>query len=81
MNYIEFILLNTENNKIDKKIASYEFKRYYLKHRCRNNSFVRDYAKNISRLFLKNKYIDKQIKEQIISLFYNNSNKTYICVK
>ena len=75
LNYIEFILLKTNNSIVDKKIASYELNTWFLEHKCRNNSFIQEKAKKICLLFLKNKYIEKHIKKQILDFFKSQNKK------
>ena len=55
INLIEFILMKTNNSFSDKLIPSYLMKRFLLENECRNNSFIKDKAKNIMKLFLENK--------------------------
>ena len=71
INYIEFILMKTNNNINDKKIASYELKKWYLENKCRNNSFIKQRAKNVCKLFLQNKYIEDKMKKEI-EIFLDN---------
>ena len=77
LNYIEFLLMKTNNTFFDKFIASYELNSYYLYHKCRKNIFVREKGIYICKLFLENKYIENKEKK-IISTFLNevNSNST-----
>ena len=37
LNYIEYVLMKTNNTIQDKKIASFELKQWFLNHNCRNN--------------------------------------------
>ena len=71
INYIEFILIKTTNTIKDKKIASFELKKWYLDNDCRNNTFIRKRAKKVCELFLKNKFIENKIKDEINN-FLNN---------
>ena len=71
INYIEFILMKTNNTIKDKKIASFELKKWYFENKCRNNSFIKEKAKNVCKLFLKNEYIEDQMKKEIQN-FLNN---------
>lgn len=74
MNYIEFILIKTNNTISDKKIPSFELKRYYLdKPECKNNSFIRKRGIKVCKLFLKNKYIEKYTKKQILKFFHEQN--------
>ena len=76
LNYIEFLLIKTNNTIYDKKIASYELGHYYLDHPCRNNSFVRERGRNVCNLFLANEFIEEHIKKKII-FFLNETNKNF----
>ena len=67
LNYIEFVLLKTNNTFRDKKIASFELKYWFLNHKCKNNLFIRNKGISICKLFLKNKYIEKKVKAEIYS--------------
>ena len=71
INYVEFLLYRTNNTIEDKRIASFEFN-WYLNHECRNNTFIQERTKNVSKLFLENQYIEKDIKERIL-LFLNST--------
>ena len=74
LNYIEFILINTNNSVLDKQISSFELEKYFfLKKQCLNNTYVRKRAIKVCKLFLKNKYIDKYVKVKILK-FFNESN-------
>lgn len=66
INYIEFILKKTKNNFYDKKISSFELDRYFLNHECINNTFIRKRAIKVCKLFIKNKYIEINIKTRIL---------------
>ena len=65
INYIEFILLNTNNTFSDKKIAMVEFNSWYFNNECRNNEFIRERGKNVCKLYLENPYIDDNEKNKI----------------
>ena len=65
INYIEFIFAKTNNDAIDKKIPSLELKAWFLKHYCRYNKYIREKAINVLRLFLRNNYIKKELKNEI----------------
>ena len=65
INYIEFLLIKTNNTIYDKKIASYELENYYLNNYCRNNSFIMERGKKVCKLFLENEYIENNIKNKI----------------
>ena len=65
LNYIEFLLINTENSVQDKRIASFEFNNWYFNNECRRNEFIKDKGKNICKMFINNEYIDNTLKEKI----------------
>ena len=65
INLIEFILIKTNNSISDKIIPSYLMKKFLLQNECRNNSFIKERAINLSKLFLKNKYINLALKKEI----------------
>jgi len=69
INYIEFILNKTNNDINDKRIASFELRGYFLNKFCRYNYYIRERAINVLKLFLKNDYIEKEVKNEIISFF------------
>lgn len=65
INLIEFMLMKTNNSTSDKLIPSHLMKKFLLKNKCRNNSFIKERAINVSKLFLKNKYIEQKLKKEI----------------
>lgn len=67
MNYIEFLLLKTNNDINDKKIASYELKIFYLNSFCKYNKYVEKRGIYVCKLFLENKYITDDVKNEIKS--------------
>ena len=69
INFIEFVLIKTKNNIIDKKIPSLEINNFFLKHKCRYNKYIRKRAIKVLKLFLRNEYIEKKIKNDIFSFF------------
>ena len=75
LNYIEFLLMKTKDINYDKKIASFELKNFYLNHECRNNTFIREKGINLSKSFLENKYIDNDIKDEILNFINETKNK------
>jgi len=77
INYIEFILIKTNNEINDKRIASSELKIWFLDHKCRNNSYIRERAINVLELFLKNDYIEKEVKNEIL-VFLNEIRQNSI---
>ena len=72
LNFIEFILENTENNFNDKKIAFFSMNKWFLSYFCRNFTPTREQAINISKLYINNKYIQEEDKKQI-RIFLNES--------
>jgi glycosyltransferase involved in cell wall biosynthesis len=76
INYIEFLLMNTNNTFNDKSIASYEFNNWYFNNKCKYNKFIEERGKYVCKLFLENQYIEnkeknkirKYLKETIINL-------------
>lgn len=65
INYLEFLLLNTNNSILDKRIASTELNIWYLNNSCKYNIFIREKAIKLCKLFLNNKYIEKEEKKII----------------
>ena len=65
LNFIEFILKNTKNTYYDKKIAFYSYNRWFLSYWCRNFNATLERAIYISRLYLKDKYIEDKDKFKI----------------
>ena len=74
INYIEFILIKTNNDINDKRIASFELNEWFLKHACRYNRYIRERALNVLELFLKNDYIEKEVKNEIL-VFLNETRQ------
>ena len=72
MNYIEFLLMKTNDTINDKKIASYELRNWYLNNPCRNNTYVKERGRNVCKLFLENKYITEDVKKDINSFLEKN---------
>lgn len=69
LNYIEFLLMKTEDNIIDKRIPSFEFNRWYLGTKCRKNKYVREKGIYLCKLFLRNNYIENKVKKKILKFF------------
>ena len=63
--------MKTNNNIKDKKIASFELKKWYFENKCKNNSFIKQRAKKVCKLFLQNKYIEDKMKKEI-AIFLDN---------
>ena len=74
LNFIEFILFNTENTVYDKEIAFYSLDRWLLKNWCRNFIKTTEKAISISRKYLRNKFIKQSDKEKI-KAFLDEKNK------
>jgi hypothetical protein len=74
INYIEFLLIKTKNNIIDKNIPSFELKVNFLEHQCRFNKIIRERAIKVLELFLNNDYIQKEIKNEIL-IFLNETRQ------
>jgi hypothetical protein len=74
INYIEFLLIKTKNNIIDKNIPSFELKVNFLEHYCRFNKNIRERAIKVLELFLNNDYIQKEIKNEIL-IFLNETRQ------
>ena len=73
INFIEFMLIKTNNNIIDKNIPSRELKVYFLKNKCRFNKNIKKRAIKVLKLFLRNDYIKNGIKKEI--LFFLNETR------
>jgi glycosyltransferase involved in cell wall biosynthesis len=76
INLIEFLLKYTKDEIDDKRIASYELKKAYLDNDCRNCDYIRERGIFVCNLFLENKYIENDIKDEIYK-FLNNTDKNY----
>ena len=74
INYIEFILIKTNNDINDKRTASFELKKWFLKNNCRYNENIRERSNNVLKLFLKNDYIENEVKNEILA-FLNETNR------
>ena len=70
INYIEFLLMKTNNTIEDKQIASSELKNWYINNPCKNNSYIEERGKFVCNLFLENEYIEENIKKEI-KIFLN----------
>ena len=79
LTFAEVLILYTENDKRDKKIAEFNFLRYFIRNeKCQNQTDIIDDTIRISNLYLKDKYINLKSKEEI-SLFLNQQNKYINC--
>ena len=72
LNYIEFLLVKTNNTIEDKRIASYELNNWYLNNQCKNNTYIKERGRNICKLFLDNIYIEDNVKSKI-NIFLNKN--------
>ena len=72
--YVKFLLIKTEDTYLDKKIASFELENWYLKNQCRNDSYSKEEGIQICNLYLQNKYIDENIKNEI-KIFLDENQK------
>ena len=70
------MLLFTDNNIEDKELASYFLKQLFLDNYCRKNKNISTEAINLCKLFLENKYIKKDIKNEIRSYINESIEKT-----
>ena len=73
LNFIEFILENTNNTFRDKKIASFSINTWLLNYRCRNYNGTLKRAIKISKLYLQNKYI-QDVDKKKIEIFLKEKN-------
>jgi len=71
--YAQFLLQNTINTKTDRKLASFEINNF-LNNGCKNNLNVRGEAKTVFDLFLKDEYIEEDLKNKIQN-FLNEMNQ------
>lgn len=76
LNYIEFLLMKTNDNVIDKRIASFELKNWFDYENCDNNTFIQKRKNNVYQQFLNNIYIEDHVKKIIIK-HLNESNRKY----
>ena len=75
LTFSEVLILFTENNNKDKKIAENAFLDWFIRDsKCKNKSNIRNDTIRISKLFLNNQYISTKAKNEI----YSYLNKTYI---
>ena len=76
LNYIEFLLMYTNDNVIDKRIASFELKNWFDYENCDNNTYIEKRKNNVYQQFLNNTYIEDHVKKTIIK-HLNESNRRY----
>ena len=76
INYIDFLLTKTDNNILDKKIASFELNNLVLRNKCRKNILIIDYILLITKSFLQNDFIENEEKNKIL-IFLNETNSTF----
>ena len=72
LTYIYVSLLFTQNDELDKELASFNLLNLYLKGECRKDKKIFKEAIDICKLFLSNRYIKPEIKSQI-KQFFNES--------
>ena len=66
--FTEVLFKFTEDNKIDKKLAEYNFLGWVIKNKkCQNPKVIKNYAINACNLYLNNKYISNNGKKLITS--------------
>lgn len=70
--YSEFLLNKTNNDNMDKKIASYELDTWFLNTKCRTNEYIKSDAINTCKLFTQNKLIEDNIKKKIYLFMFEN---------
>ena len=66
--------MNTNITYEDKKIASYEFRDKFTNYTCKNNNFTRKIGINLCKLYLNDKYIETDLKNEILG-FMNETDK------
>ena len=76
INYLEFILIKTNNDINDKRIASFELKNWFFKNNCKYNEYIRERAINVLKLFLKNDYIETKVKNKILGFLNETRQNT-----
>ena len=62
--YAQFLLQNTINTKTDRKLASFEINNF-LNNGCKNNLNARSEEKTVFDLFLKDEFIEEDLKNKI----------------
>ena len=72
--YVKFLLKKTEDSYLDKKIASFELKNWYLNNKCRNDSYSKEQGIQICKLYLQNKYVEENVKNEIKIFLKENQN-------
>ena len=75
ISYIEFLLIKSDNNYEDKKVASFAIEIFFLNHKCRRNMLIREEAIKVCKLFLENEYIEKRVKDRINSFLIEANAK------
>ena len=65
ISYIELVLIKSNNNFEDKKIASFAIEYFLLNNICRRNFLIKKEAIEVCKLYLENEYIERNIKEKI----------------
>ena len=74
INYIEFVLIKTNNDVNDKRIASLELNDWFFNTQCKYNKLIREKSINVMKLFLENDFIEKEVKNKI-HVFLNETSK------
>jgi len=77
INYIEFVLIKTNNDTNDKRIASLELNDWFFNNQCKYNKFIREKSINVMKLFLENDFIEKEVKDKIL-VFLNETSQNSI---
>ena len=75
--YSEFLLNRTNNENLDKIIASYELETWFLNTKCKNNEYIRSDAINTCKLFSQNKFIEDDMKKKIYLFMFENETSIY----
>ena len=77
LTFIEVLLIFTANNIEDKEIPSFFLKQLLLDNDCRKNKTIINEAINLCKLFLDNKYIKRDIKNEIRIYINESKEKSY----
>ena len=73
--YADFLLNKTNETFYEKKIASFELKNLYLNNKeCRANNNTKELSIQVCKKFLENKYIEENVKTEIISYINETKN-------
>ena len=74
ISYVELVLIKSNNNYEDKKIAAFAIKKFILNDDCGRKMLIRNETIKVCKLYLDNQYIDNNTKEQI-NLFLKSLNE------